>query len=106
MNSTEFLNSLDSVSHSYRWDVDKSKKVTATIRSGPHRGFTLNPVTALAHKKGYGLIDNTRQGTELAASFLGIPRSTARKIYSSVIGTYNRGNTQVFRGRIRSALEV
>ena len=106
MNANEFLDSLNSVSHSYRWSVDNTNKLTATFRSGPHRGFTLNPVTALAHKKGYGLISNTREGTETAASLLGIPRVTARKIYSAVLGTYNRGNTQVIRGRIRSALEV
>ena len=105
MRTNEFFNRLNNVAYAYDWTVNNNK-VNATIKSGPHAGFTLNPVTALAHKKGYGLIDNTREGTELAASFLGIPRSTARKIYSAVIGTYNRGNTQVFRGRIRSALEV
>jgi len=27
-------------------------------------------------------------------------------LYSATLGTYNRGNTQVLRGKIRSALEV
>ncbi len=105
MNLNQFLIRLYNVSESYHWDVE-NKKLVATIQSGPNRGFTLNPVTALAHKSGFGFIENTRDGTEFAASLLGIPRSVARNVYSATLGTYNRGNTQVLRGRIRSALEV
>ncbi len=101
----EFFDRLTSLSHAYHWDVD-TKRVEATIRSGPNRGCTLNPVTALAHKSGFGLFDNTRQGTEQAASLLGLPRRVARQVYSATLGTHNRGNTQVMRGKIRSALEV
>ena len=105
MNVNSFVDRLHSLSGSYHWGLEHGK-VTATLRSGPNRGETLNPVTALAHKSGYGIFENTRDGTESAASVLGIPRSTAREIYSATLGTYNRGNTQVVRGRIRSALEV
>jgi hypothetical protein len=52
------------------------------------------------------MFNNTRDDTIHAASLLGIPRSVARQIYSATLGTYNRGNTQVVRGRIRSALEI
>lgn len=105
MNTSEFLDRLYNISQSYRWSVD-NKKVSATIQSGPFRGFTLNPITALAHKSGFGFIDNTREGTEFAASLLGLSRDSARSIYSAVIGSFNHGNTQVVRGRIRSTLEV
>ena len=97
MNANSFVDRLYSLSSSYHWGLDHGK-VTATLRSGPNKGETLNPVT--------GLFENTRDGTESAASALGIPRSTAREIYSATLGTNNRGNTQVVRGRIRSALEV
>ena len=106
MNLSEFLTKLDTLSYAYHWDVDTHNKVVATIQSGPNRGHTLNPVTALAHKCGFGLFDNTRDGTEYAASLIGLPRREARKVYSATLGTYNRGNTQVVRGKIRSALEV
>tara|TARA_B100001559_G_scaffold307586_1_gene299915 strand:- start:279 stop:599 length:321 start_codon:yes stop_codon:yes gene_type:complete len=106
MQLNEFLNKLDSLSYAYRWDVDNHNKVVATIRSGPYRGYTLNPVTALAHKSGLGVYANTRDGTEYAASLIGLSRKEARRIYSATLGTYNRGNTQVVRGKIRSALEV
>lgn len=105
MNCNEFIDRLHGVSSSYHWDVN-NKKVVATIQSGPNRGKTLNPVTALAHKSGFGFFDNTRQETEYAASLIGLTRSTARSIYSATVGTKNRGNTQVIRGKIRSALEV
>lgn len=106
MNTTEFINRLNSLSSSYHWTVDDHNKVVAKIRSGPNRGLTLNPVTALAHKAGYGVCDNTRNGTEYAASLLGLSRKIARNIYSATLGHNNRGNTQVVRGKIRSALEV
>ena len=105
MNSHDFFDRLDNVAYAYRWNVEDNK-VNATIQSGPNSGFTLNPITALAHKSGLGIFDNTRDGTELAASSLGIPRKLARQIYSAIVGHTNRGNVQVFRGKIRSALEV
>jgi len=105
MNSTEFLNKLYNVSHSYRWSID-NKKVNATIQSGPFRGRTLNPITALAHKSGFGFFENNREKTVQAASLMGISRKSARQIYSATIGNNNHGNTQVVRGKIRSALEV
>ena len=105
MNANSFVDRLYSLSGSYHWNLAHGK-VTATLRSGPNKGETLNPVTALAYKAGYGIFENPRDGTESAASVLGIPRSTAREIYSATLGTNNRGNTQVVRGRIRSALEV
>lgn len=105
MNYTEFFDRLENVSHSYHWDVEKNK-VVAKIQSGDFRGFTLNPITALAHKSGFGFFGNTREDTEYAARLLGMPRKFARNVYSATLGTYNRGNTQVVRGRIRSALEV
>lgn len=106
MNFNDFYNRLYNVSASYHWHLNDNNKVVATIQSGPNRGHTLNPVTALAHKSGFGFFDDTRDGTEYAASLLGLPRKLARTIYSATLGTHNRGNTQVLRGKIRSALEV
>lgn len=105
MNCSQFIEKLQSISSSYHWDVE-NKRVVAKIKSGPNKGLTLNPVTALAHKSGLGFFENTREETEQAASLIGLTRSTARNIYSATVGTKNRGNNQVIRGKIRSALEV
>lgn len=106
MKFSDFYNKLYNVSDSYRWQINENNKVTAIIQSGPARGFTLNPITALAHKAGLGFFANNRESTEYAASFLGIPRNIARHIYSATLGSFNHGNVQVVRGRIRSALEI
>lgn len=105
MNRTDFFERLYNVASSYHWGLT-GNKVTATVQSGPYRGETLNPITALAHKAGLGVFDNTRDGTEWAASELGLTRDFARSVYSATLATHNRGNTQVLRGRIREALEV
>ena len=105
MDRTKFFEKLENISRSYHWDVD-GNKVIAKIQSGFNRGFTLNPITAIAHKSGLGFFNNTRDETEDAARLLGISRRLARNIYSATIGTYNHGDTQVVRGKIRSALEV
>lgn len=105
MDRREFFNRLENVACAYHWDVNNNR-VVATIQSGENRGFQLNPITALAHKSGFGLIDNTRDGTEFAARLLGMSRDFARNVYSASLGTFNTGNRQVVRGRIRLALEV
>lgn len=105
MRFSEFYSKLCNVSAAYRWHVINNK-VVAIIQSGPARGFVLNPITALAHKAGFGFFEDTRDSTEYAASLLGIPRDVARNIYSATLGSFNRGNTQVVRGRILSALEI
>lgn len=105
MKRSDFFNKLENIAHSYHWDVNQNK-VVATIQSGWNRGFTLNPITALAHKAGFGLFANTRDETEYAARLLGISRDFARNVYSATLATYNHGDTQVVRGKIRLALEV
>lgn len=106
MKVSEFLDKLYNVSRSYHWTVLPNNKVVAEIQSGPYRGCTLNPITALAHKAGFGFIEDTRDGAEYAASLLGLSRNVARNIYSATLASDNHGNTQVVRGKIRSALEV
>jgi hypothetical protein len=106
MKVSEFFDKLYNVSRSYHWTVNDNNKVVAKIQSGPYRGFTLNPVTALAHKAGFGFIEDTREGAEYAASLLGLSRDVARYVYRATLGSENHGNTQVVRGKIRSALEV
>ena len=105
MNYSDFFDRLGNVAYSYDWEVTNGK-VNATIHSGPNKGKTLNPITALAHKSGLGVFNNTRDETESAVQLLGLTRKLARQIYSATLGTSNRGNTQVVRGKIRSALEV
>jgi hypothetical protein len=106
MNRNKLLNKLSNIAHAYHWDIYNDNRILATIQSGDFKGFKLNPITALAHKAGLGFFNNTREDTEYAARLLGISRSKARRIYSAILASYNHGDTQVVRGKIRSALEV
>jgi hypothetical protein len=105
MNKTDFFNKLQNISDAYRWDIDDNRLV-AKIQRGYFKGFTLNPITALAHKSGWGFFHNNKKDTIFAAQLLGLPRSFAENIYGAIVAKNNHGNTQVVRGRIRSALEV
>lgn len=105
MKYQEFFNRLQNLSSSYRWSLEH-KTLVARIQSGSFRGFPLNPVTALAHKSGLGLFHNNKKDTILAARLLGLPRKFAENVYEAIFSQNNRGNTQVVRGKIRSALEV
>ncbi len=105
MNCADFFDKLENISTAYHWSLENNR-VVAKIRSGPNRGQVLNPITALAHQSGFGVFSNNREDTEQAGSLLGLTRKSTRNLYSAIVGTKNRGNTQVIRGRIRSALEV
>lgn len=105
MSYSNFFDRLYNIAYSYDWGVE-GKRVLATINSGPNKGLTLNPITALAHKSGLGVYEDTRDGTEQAASALGLSRDFARLVYSATIGSKHHGNAQVVRGKIKSALEI
>jgi hypothetical protein len=105
MTAAEFFDRLANIDHAFRWSLDENR-VHATIQSGTLRGTTLNPVTAVAFKAGLGVYDDTIDGTRSAAARIGLDRATADTLYRAAAGTRNRGNTQVFRGYIRSLLGV
>jgi hypothetical protein len=105
MNYREFFDRLENVASSYHWNVEHND-VVARIQSGTFRGFALNPITALAHKAGFGFFNNNKKDTLFAGRLLGLSTSFAEHVYEATKSYHNRGNTQVVRGRIRSALEV
>ena len=106
MDSNTFFTKLSRVANSFHWTVDKHNKIVAKVKSGPDKGTVLNPVTAIAYKAGYPVYNSSRDETEWAASVLGLSRDFARSVHSATLATYNTGNTQVLRGKIRSALGV
>ena len=98
MNSTEFYTALGRLPRRrYGWSMDGN-----TITSSTSSGETLNPVTAVAHHRGLGTFSNNKRETLKAGTALGLPRSFTEQLYDATKGTYNRGNTQVVRGRLRS----
>ena len=105
MKTCEFFNKLENVVGSYRWNIE-NKSVIARIQSGYFRGNALNPITALAHKCGFGFFGNNKKDTISAGRLLGLSRHFSENVYEATNSHCNRGNVQVVRGKIRSALEV
>ena len=105
MTAAEFFDRLANVDKAFRWEVE-GNTIHATIQSGSLAGENLNPVTAVALKANLGYFGDTIDETRTAAVRLGLSRKTADTLYRAARGTRNRGNTQVFRGYIRSLLGV
>lgn len=106
MRFIDFFKRLLNVSTAYHWDITDENRVVAFIQSGPFKGFRLNPITALAHKAGFGFFSDNKRDTLIAGKLLGFNKTFVENVYNATTSHYNYGNAQVLRGRIRSVLEV
>ena len=106
MNTCEFYTRLAQTSSTYSWEVSSSQTVTATGKRGKAKGVTLNPVTAVAYKQGKGVYASNKRGTQQAGKALGLTKTFTNSLYQAATNQSNRGNSQVVRGKIRSALEI
>ena len=106
MERCEFYSSLSKLPTTYSWNVEDNKSIAAGKTRGPSTGKTFNPVTAVAHKFGLGIYGHTKRDTLKAGTALGLPREFTSHVYDATTSVSNRGNAQVVRGKIRSALEI
>lgn len=106
MDSREFYESLSSLPSTYKWAVDTNNKITATATRGSVKGQTFNPVTALAYRLTGNVFGTNKRETMKAANAIGLKNSFTNNVYEATMGTSNRGNAQVVRGRIKLALEI
>lgn len=106
MERSDFYQALSASPTAYNWGVNDSNSITATVTRGKYKGQTFNPVTAVANYLGVGSYGSNKRETLKAGTALGLPRSFTETLYSASTGASNRGNAQVVRGRIRSALEI
>jgi hypothetical protein len=103
MERSDFYEGLSAISDQYNWDVDGN----SIVGRGRNRNQTWNPVTALARSlRVYNASGNSKRETLKAGTAMGLPREFTEQVYNATIGSSNRGNAQVVRGRIRSALGV
>jgi len=105
MESNEFYSTLSSLPQSYHFGV-VDNKITGTTNRGGLKGVTFNPVTALAYRSTGEVFGTTKRETLKAGKALGLTREFTNHVYNATTGVSNRGNTQVVRGKIRSALEI
>ena len=102
MESNEFYSTLASLPSTYRFDVEGK----AIKGRGAARGATLNPVTAVAYRTTGQVYGTNKRETLKAGTAVGLTREFATHVYNATTGVSNRGNSQVVRGKIRSALEI
>jgi hypothetical protein len=100
MESNDFYRALASLPKSYRFSI--TDNVITTTQSGQ----TLNPVTAVAYRKTGEIYGTNKRDTIRAGRALGLDKDFVNHVYNATTSVSNRGNTQVVRGKIRSALGV
>jgi|TARA_R110000851_G_scaffold8311_1_gene32051 hypothetical protein len=105
MESNEFYSTLASLPSTYRFDVE-GKAIKGRLTRGAARGATLNPVTAVAYRTTGQVYGTNKRETLKAGTAVGLTREFATHVYNATTGVSNRGNSQVVRGKIRSALEI
>ena len=105
MESNEFYTALSKLPSSYSFDVD-GRTITGEVTRGAAIGSTINPVTAVAYRHTGEVYGTNKRETLKAGKALGLTREFTSHVYNATAGVSNRGNTQVVRGKIRSALGV
>lgn len=103
MESNEFYSALTRLPNSY---FSTEGELTGSIAGGQYRGETVNPVTAVAYKATGTVYGTNKRETLRAGKDLGLNRHFTETVYNAITSVSNRGNTQVVRGKIRSALGV
>jgi hypothetical protein len=103
MESNEFYTALSRLPQSY---FSTEGELTGSIAGGQHRGEPVNPVTAVAYKATGTVYGTNKRETLKAGRALGLSSNFVSTVYNATTASSNRGNTQVVRGKIRSALGV
>lgn len=105
MDSNEFYQTLSSLPSTYSFGVE-DKTIVGTTKRGKARGVTFNPVTAVAYRRTGEVYGTNKRETLKAGKALGLTREFTSHVYNAATSVSNRGNVQVVRGKIRSALGV
>jgi len=105
MKINDFYEALRSLPQTYNFDVQEDNTILG-VGKRQLKGAVFNPVTAVASRVTGTLYGNSKRETRRAGKALGLPSKAVETIYNATTSGSNRGNTQVVRGKIRSALEI
>lgn len=105
MESNDFYSALEQLPQYYNFNVEGST-ITGEIRRGDFRGSSVNPITAVALRETGTYYGTNKRDTQRAGRAIGLSNQFVNHVYNATSGSKNRGNTQVVRGKIRSALEI
>jgi hypothetical protein len=106
MESYEFFVSLEELPSSYSFGVRLDKSIVGETNRGSGRGVLFNPITAVAFRKTGQVFGTNKRESQKAGRALGLNREFVNQLYDATNGVSNRGNAQVVRGKIKSALGV
>lgn len=90
----------------YSFNVDDNNVIKGVIKSGVNRGKQVNPITAFVYRHTGQLYASNKRETLKAGRIAGLSTKFVEQLYSATTASSNRGNAQVVRGKIRSALGV
>ena len=99
MNSDNFYKNLSSLKKKFKWELDNKNNIVGT-----NGVFVYNPITAIASLVGYEPSTNNKRQTLKIARALGLEKGFAEQVYDASKCLANRGQAQIIRGKIRSAL--
>ena len=105
MESKDFYSALANLPKTFKWSISE-KQVIAANGTRNLEGLTFNPVTALAYFKTKEVFGTTERETLRAGRKLGLNSDFVGHVYDATKSNYNRGNAQVVRGKIRTAIGV
>lgn len=106
MERNEFYRTLSRLKKQYNWEISEDNTIVATGTGQRRSTVTYNPVTAVANWHGYRPSSNNKRETLKLGRALGLNRDFVEHVYDATTSVSNRGNAQVVRGKLRSALEI
>ena len=105
MTETQFLLALQKTKKSYKRHIS-GNKIRGVARNLKDRGELFDPVTAVSRYTGKGTYDVTQRGRRRAGRSTGLSTTLTNTVMNASDAKYNRGGSQVLRGRIRQVLDV
>ena len=106
MESCDFYCALSDLPRTYNFAVDGNTITGTNTGRGTAGGESMNPVTAVAYLVTGQVYGTNKRETLKAGKALGLSRQFTSHAYDAITSGSNRGNTQVVRGKIPSALGV
>jgi hypothetical protein len=105
MKSNEFYSSLSQLPSTYSFNI-QDNTIVGVGTKGTAKGLKFNPVTAVAYSQTGQVYSTNKRDTLRAGKAIGLTPEFTSHVYNATTSVSNRGNAQVVRGRIRSALGV
>ena len=105
MSETQFLLALQKTKKSYKWQL-RGNKIRGVARNGNDKGELFDPVTAVSRYTGNGTYEVTQRGRKRAGKSTGLSSTLTNTVMHASDAKYNRGGSQVLRGRIKQVLDL